>query len=250
MWRRCVRGKYHRHNSHTRPKQKLRSRRRVHRQKNRETNCRGTGHHSTLRRAAPHSPTRSRRAEDAGKRAASRCSTLSAAWSRMNILTFAARVPSSSARRIPKPRAIRAASTRTASSLIALSVSCAHWRHKAVFLILPLVLSLLTAGHRRIKPFQHSLSHQFLGFSLDARRVGPTANRSASIDFWYMRCCSCSTLSCSRSANRPASIRSWSLRCRSCSAAHRSASRRCVCLFVLFCFVSFRFVLFVVLNAG
>ena len=44
---------------------------------------------------------RVRRAEDAGKRAASRWSTLSAAWSRINVLTFAARVPSSSACRTP-----------------------------------------------------------------------------------------------------------------------------------------------------
>ena len=45
-------------------------------------------------------PLRVRRAEDAGKRA-SRWSTLSAAWSTINVLTFAARVPSSAASRTP-----------------------------------------------------------------------------------------------------------------------------------------------------
>ena len=101
----------HDHSSHTRPKQIPGSRRHSHRHKNRKTNCHGllattprsVEQLQTLRlaHAGPFLLLRVRRAEDAGKRAALRWSTLSAAWSRINVLTFAARVPSSSACRTP-----------------------------------------------------------------------------------------------------------------------------------------------------
>ena len=56
-------------------------------------------------------------------RSSSRSSTTSSALLWMTILTFATKVLSSSARRTPQLRAIRSASTRMASSRIALSAS-------------------------------------------------------------------------------------------------------------------------------
>ena len=135
-----MRAKYHDHSSHTGLQQMPRSHRHSHR-------------HKTERRTAVacwplfHAPSSSSRLSDSlseallaltgswgGRRREARRLALVHAvrWSKTNVLTFAARVPSSSASRAQQPRAMRAASTRTASSLIALSVSFVRWYHKAV----------------------------------------------------------------------------------------------------------------------